>query len=118
VSGRDTTFLLQADPNDVRAHAGLGEVRIEQRRYAEAETELLRAVALVLGTITVFYARGLGLGYLLFLAWPRAFVLAGFSYAESLLLVISVINIHHFLVDAFIWRLRRDPSYAAAASAS
>jgi hypothetical protein len=28
-----------------------------------------------------------------------------------------VINIHHFIVDAFIWRLRRDPSYAAVAAA-
>jgi len=63
-----------------------------------------------------FYARCLGLGYLLFQVWPHAFVLAGFSYAESLLLVVSVINIHHFIVDAFIWRLRRDPSYAAAAA--
>jgi hypothetical protein len=65
-----------------------------------------------------FYARCLGLGYLLFQAWPYAFVLAGFSYAESLLLVVSVINIHHFVVDAFIWRLRRDPSYAAAAASA
>ena len=32
------------------------------------------------------------------------------------LLPMSVINIHHFIVDAFIWRLRRDPSYAAAAA--
>jgi len=63
-----------------------------------------------------FYARCLGLGYLLFQVWPHAFVLAGFSYAESLLMVVSVINIHHFIVDAFIWRLRRDPSYAAVAS--
>jgi len=22
-----------------------------------------------------------------------------------------VINIHHFVVDAFIWKLRRDPNY-------
>jgi hypothetical protein len=64
-----------------------------------------------------FYACCLGLGYLLFQVWPHAFVLAGFSYAESLLLVVAVINIHHFIVDAFIWRLRRDPSYAAAAAA-
>jgi len=65
-----------------------------------------------------FYARCLALGYLLFQVWPHAFVLAGFSYAESLLMVVSVINIHHFIVDAFIWRLRRDPSYAAAAASA
>jgi hypothetical protein len=25
--------------------------------------------------------------------------------------VTAVINIHHFVVDAYIWRLRRDPNY-------
>lgn len=34
---------LSADPRDLRAHAGLAEVRIEQQRYREAEAELLRA---------------------------------------------------------------------------
>jgi tetratricopeptide (TPR) repeat protein len=34
---------LRADPHDLRAHAGLAEVRIEQQRYPEAEAALLRA---------------------------------------------------------------------------
>jgi tetratricopeptide (TPR) repeat protein len=34
---------LRADPRDLRAHAGLAEVRIEQQRYPEAEAALLRA---------------------------------------------------------------------------
>jgi hypothetical protein len=25
-------------------------------------------------------------------------------------LVVAIINIHHFVVDAYIWRLRRDPN--------
>ena len=25
---------------------------------------------------------------------------------------VAAINIHHFVVDAYIWRLRRDPNYA------
>ena len=37
---------LRADPREVRAHAGLAEVRLEQRRYAEAEASLLRALEL------------------------------------------------------------------------
>jgi hypothetical protein len=37
--------------------------------------------------------------------------------AVDYLLIVAVINIHHFIVDAFIWRLRRDPSYAAVAGA-
>jgi hypothetical protein len=59
-----------------------------------------------------FYLACLALGYLLFQASPHAFVLAGFSYAQSLLLVVATINIHHFIVDAYIWRLRKDPNYA------
>jgi tetratricopeptide (TPR) repeat protein len=35
---------LRADPREVRAHAGLAEVRLEQKRYAEAEASLLRAL--------------------------------------------------------------------------
>lgn len=65
-----------------------------------------------------FYLVCLALGYLLFQAWPQFFVLLGFPFAESMLLVIALVNIHHFVVDAFIWRLRRDPNYAVVAAAS
>jgi len=58
-----------------------------------------------------FYTACVGLAYLLFNAWPYAFVAAGFGLVESALLVIAVVNIHHFLVDAYIWRLRKDPNY-------
>jgi hypothetical protein len=64
-----------------------------------------------------FYVACLVLAYVLFHLWPKAYVLAGFSYAQSYLLIVSVINVHHFIVDAYIWRLRRDPSYAAVAAA-
>ncbi len=59
----------------------------------------------------VFYGACVALAYLLFKAWPFAYVAAGFGLAESMLLVIAVVNIHHFVVDMFIWRLRRDPGY-------
>jgi tetratricopeptide (TPR) repeat protein len=39
-------MALRADPREVRAHAGLAEVRLEQQRYAEAEVSLLRALEL------------------------------------------------------------------------
>ena len=58
-----------------------------------------------------FYGACLALGYLLFQTLPFAYVAMGFGLAESLLLVTAVINIHHFVVDAYIWRLRRDPNY-------
>jgi hypothetical protein len=61
-----------------------------------------------------FYAMSAVLGYLLFNVWPYAFAAAGFGLLESTLLVIAVVNIHHFVVDAYIWRLRRSASVRAA----
>jgi hypothetical protein len=58
-----------------------------------------------------FYLACLGLGYLLFQVWPYAYVLAGFGLVESALLVTAAINIHHFVVDAFIWKLRQGTNY-------
>jgi hypothetical protein len=55
-----------------------------------------------------FYGVSVALGYALFYCWPYAYVLAGFGVAESMLLVIAVINIHHFIVDRYIWRLGGD----------
>ena len=46
------------------------------------------------------------LGFALFQILPQGYVLAGFGMVESVLLVVAAINIHHFVVDAFIWRLR------------
>jgi hypothetical protein len=65
-----------------------------------------------------FYAACLGLGYLLFQVWPYAFVWAGFGFVESAMLVTAAVNVHHFVVDAFIWRLRRDPNYAVVRAAA
>jgi hypothetical protein len=53
-----------------------------------------------------FYAKCVALGYGLFNCWPFIFVWAGAGLAESMLMVIATINIHHFIVDAYIWRLR------------
>jgi len=64
-----------------------------------------------------FYGACVVLAYLLFKAWPYAFVAAGFGLAESMLLVTAVINLHHFVVDMFIWRLRSDPGYRAVTAA-
>ena len=53
-----------------------------------------------------FYGLSLLLGFALFQILPQGYVLAGFGMVESVLLVVAAINIHHFVVDAFIWRLR------------
>ena len=59
-----------------------------------------------------FYLASLVLGFLLFQVWPYGYVLLGFTLAQSVLLVAAVVNIHHFIVDAYVWRLRRDPGIA------
>jgi hypothetical protein len=53
-----------------------------------------------------FYGASLLLGYGLFNCWPQAYILLGFGPAESVLLVIAVVNIHHFIVDAYIWKMK------------
>jgi len=58
-----------------------------------------------------FYVTCLILGWVLFFRWPQAYWLFGFPIVQSGLLVTATINIHHFVVDAFIWKLRRDPNY-------
>jgi hypothetical protein len=66
----------------------------------------------------LFYASCLALGYALFSCLPQAFVFAGASTTESLLLVIAAVNIHHFLVDGFIWKLGRSDTNRVVVEAS
>lgn len=57
-----------------------------------------------------FYGVSLVLGYGLFHCLPWAYRLAGFGVVESMLLVAAAINIHHFIVDAYIWKLGKKDS--------
>ena len=54
-----------------------------------------------------FYVMCILLAYALFSCLPLAYVAAGFGMIESVLLVTAAINIHHFIVDAYIWRLKK-----------
>jgi hypothetical protein len=58
-----------------------------------------------------FYVPCLALGYVLFDLWPRPYGEVGFDPAQAALLVAAVINVHHFIVDAYIWRISRDRNY-------
>jgi hypothetical protein len=58
-----------------------------------------------------FYLLSAGLAYCLFNAWPVAYALVGFGWAEAMFLTTAVLSLHHVVVDAYIWRLRRDPNY-------
>lgn len=57
--------------------------------------------------IAWFYGASLLLGYGLFSCLPWGLSVAGFGMIESIVLVVAAINIHHFIVDAFIWRLKK-----------
>ena len=54
-----------------------------------------------------FYGMSLGLGFALFVGLPRIYAAMGFDFFEGRLVSVAVINIHHFIVDAYIWRLGR-----------
>ena len=83
----------------------------ERRDAAPGRRGAIRQVALL-------YAVCVGLGYALFQCWPLAYQLAGFGMVESVFLVVAAVNVHHFVVDAYIWRLRRDPNYGTVMAAS
>jgi hypothetical protein len=51
-----------------------------------------------------FYGMSGLLGYALFGALPVGLTASGFGLVESALLSVAAINIHHFVVDAYIWR--------------
>jgi hypothetical protein len=54
-----------------------------------------------------FYGVCFLLGYGLFYCLPWAYVWGGFGLLESVALVVAAVNIHHFVVDAFIWRMKK-----------
>jgi hypothetical protein len=60
--------------------------------------------------VGIFYGASVTLGYVLFVLWPDAYVALGCEPLLTAQLVVAVINIHHIVVDAYIWRLRRDPN--------
>ena len=64
-----------------------------------------------------FYGVCLLLAYALFDCLPQVYMWAGASVTQSLLIVAAAINLHHFIVDGFIWRLgRRDANRAVVDS--
>lgn len=52
----------------------------------------------------------IALGYALFQCWPLAYMWAGYGRVESIFMVIAAINLHHFIVDGYIWKIRKDPN--------
>jgi len=65
-----------------------------------------------------FYGASLLLGYALFNCLPWGFDFLGFGLLQSVALVVVAVNIHHFIVDAYIWKLRPGGANRQIAEAS
>ncbi len=72
------------------------------RDHCSADAPMRSRIA----TALRFYAMCVVLGYALFNCLPYGFKAIGFGAAESVLLVAATVNIHHFIVDGYIWKLR------------
>lgn len=62
-----------------------------------------------------FYGLSFVLGVFLFFGVPAAYVRMGFDATESYVLFAVIINLHHFIVDGFIWRNKPRGNTAAPA---
>jgi hypothetical protein len=56
--------------------------------------------------MAAFYAASFVLAGFLFFLVPMAYVPLGFTLAQSVLMMTVIINLHHFIVDGFIWRTK------------
>jgi hypothetical protein len=74
----------------------------EQMARTDVNPQLHRPV--VYGAL--FYGISFVLGAFLFFVVPLAYVPLGFSATRSFTMMMIVINLHHFIVDGFIWRTR------------
>jgi hypothetical protein len=63
-----------------------------------------------------FYALSMMLGMFLFIGWPWIYFACGFSMEYSILMTVATINIHHFMVDGYIWRSKKKTKPIAAAT--
>jgi hypothetical protein len=52
-------------------------------------------------------------GFLFFVV-PMAYIPLGFTLAQSVLMMTVIINLHHFIVDGFIWRTKPAKSIPAS----
>jgi hypothetical protein len=55
---------------------------------------------------SAFYGVSFVLAVILFFVTPLAYVPFGFDAAQAFVMMTVVINLHHFVVDGFIWRAR------------
>ncbi|MEM7785594.1 MAG: hypothetical protein AAF939_04400 [Planctomycetota bacterium] len=51
-----------------------------------------------------FYVISFLLGYFLFQIWPFLYLPFGFEMEAAVLMTVATVNLHHFIVDGYIWR--------------
>jgi hypothetical protein len=61
----------------------------------------------------LFYVTSFVLAFLLFAIWPQLYIAMGWSGTNAYAVIVATINVHHFIVDGFIWKLRSDPGNRA-----
>jgi hypothetical protein len=74
----------------------------EQMKRPDANPKLHRPF--VYGGI--FYGVSFVLGIFLFFVVPLAYVPLGFNATRSLAMMVVIINLHHFIVDGYIWKTK------------
>jgi len=100
-------FVVATVAHSLQYLAVVLHAHLKERGLAEAAwRQKLAAMGRVYGASAL-------LGYGLFQCLPFAFELYGFGFAESVLVVAAVVNLHHFIVDGFIWRVRPRTAQAA-----
>lgn len=67
---------------------------------------------------TAFYGFSLAVALMLFIVAPAVYASLGFDGVESYAMTVFVINIHHFVVDGFIWRNKPQAARPAVLEAS
>ncbi|MFI5302185.1 MAG: hypothetical protein ACHREM_29190, partial [Polyangiales bacterium] len=67
--------------------------------------------------VGAFYGACLGLAFVLFVLWPRLYRGTPWHGGNVYEVVVASVNLHHFIVDGFIWKLRKDPSNRAVVEA-
>ena len=66
--------------------------------------------------VLMFYGMSIVLGLVLFLAWPWMYVPFGFKLEDAILMTVATINLHHFIVDGYIWRSKKKKNPKSAPS--
>ena len=60
-----------------------------------------------------FYGLSMLLGYFLFQIWPHLYMPFGFDMEAAVLMTVATVNLHHFIVDGYIWRSAKKKKQAS-----